>query len=87
MAAGLWLGDRLGGPLMGAVGIDGAAITGTGPRAEPLLALENVTAGYDRHPAVHHLNLEVFRGDMVGVVGPTDQGRRPCCACSPATSS
>jgi zinc/manganese transport system ATP-binding protein len=34
-----------------------------------------VTAGYDRHPAVHHLNLEVYSGDMVAVVGPNGSGK------------
>ncbi|HZH07512.1 MAG TPA: ABC transporter ATP-binding protein [Lautropia sp.] len=34
-----------------------------------------MTAGYDRHPAVHHLSLEVFSGDMVAVVGPNGSGK------------
>lgn len=42
---------------------------------EALLTLDNVTAGYDRHPAVHHLSLEVFRGDMLAVVGPNGSGK------------
>ena len=41
----------------------------------PLLALDNVTAGYDRHPAVHHLSLEVFAGDMLAVIGPNGSGK------------
>ena len=49
--------------------------TGTAPSPLPLLALENVTAGYDRHPAVHHLSLAVFRGDMLAVVGPNGAGK------------
>ena len=43
--------------------------------AAPLLRLTNVTAGYDRHPAVHHLSLEVQRGDMLAVVGPNGSGK------------
>lgn len=49
--------------------------TETGPRSAPLVTLENVTAGYDRHPAVHHLDLEIFAGDMLAVVGPNGSGK------------
>jgi zinc/manganese transport system ATP-binding protein len=41
----------------------------------PLLSLSNVTAGYDRHPAVHHLTLEVQAGEMLAVVGPNGSGK------------
>ncbi len=51
------------------------AAPATAPAPSPLLALENVTAGYDRHPAVHHLSLEVFRGDLLAVVGPNGSGK------------
>ncbi len=44
-------------------------------RSTTLLALENVTAGYDRHPAVHHLSLEVLKGEMLAVVGPNGSGK------------
>ncbi len=40
-----------------------------------LLTLDNVTAGYDRHPAVHHLNLEIFAGDMLAVAGANGSGK------------
>jgi zinc/manganese transport system ATP-binding protein len=36
---------------------------------------QNVTLGYDRHPAVHHLNLEVARGALVAVIGPNGAGK------------
>jgi zinc/manganese transport system ATP-binding protein len=35
----------------------------------------NVTLGYDRHPAVHHLNLEVAEGALVAVIGPNGAGK------------
>jgi zinc/manganese transport system ATP-binding protein len=35
----------------------------------------NVTLGYDRHPAVHHLNLEVAAGALVAVIGPNGAGK------------
>ena len=41
----------------------------------PLLTLDNVTAGYDRHPAVHHVSVEVFEGDMLAVVGANGSGK------------
>jgi zinc/manganese transport system ATP-binding protein len=37
--------------------------------------LRNVTLGYDRHPAVHHLNLEVVPGALVAVIGPNGAGK------------
>ena len=39
------------------------------------LAFRNVTLGYDRHPAVHHLNGEVARGALVAVIGPNGAGK------------
>ncbi|MBR0754973.1 ABC transporter ATP-binding protein [Bradyrhizobium jicamae] len=35
----------------------------------------DVTLGYDRHPAVHHLNGEVARGALVAVIGPNGAGK------------
>ncbi len=43
--------------------------------ATALLRLTNVTAGYDRHPAVHHLSLAIESGDMLAVVGPNGAGK------------
>jgi zinc/manganese transport system ATP-binding protein len=39
------------------------------------LALRNVTLGYDRHPAVHHLSGEVAAGALLAVVGPNGAGK------------
>jgi len=39
------------------------------------LTFHNVTLGYDRHPAVHHLNGEVARGALVAVIGPNGAGK------------
>jgi zinc/manganese transport system ATP-binding protein len=39
------------------------------------LALRNVTLGYDRHPAVHHLSGEVAAGALLAVVGPNGAGQ------------
>ncbi|HWV96961.1 MAG TPA: ABC transporter ATP-binding protein [Xanthobacteraceae bacterium] len=39
------------------------------------LQLRNVTLGYDRHPAVHHLSGEVAPGALLAVVGPNGAGK------------
>jgi zinc/manganese transport system ATP-binding protein len=39
------------------------------------LTFRNVTLGYDRHPAVHHLNGEVAQGALLAVVGPNGAGK------------
>jgi zinc/manganese transport system ATP-binding protein len=41
----------------------------------PQLQFDNVTLGYDRHPAVHHLSGEVRSGALVAVVGPNGAGK------------
>jgi zinc/manganese transport system ATP-binding protein len=35
----------------------------------------NVTLGYDRHPAVHHLSGEVAPGALLAVIGPNGAGK------------
>lgn len=35
----------------------------------------NVTLGYDRHPAVHHLDGEVAQGALLAVIGPNGAGK------------
>ena len=39
------------------------------------LHFHNVTLGYDRHPAVHHLKGEVTPGALVAVIGPNGAGK------------
>ena len=41
----------------------------------PQLQLQNLTLGYDRHPAVHHLNGIVKEGALLAVVGPNGAGK------------
>src|SRR5246127_3580252 len=41
----------------------------------PQLALRDVTLGYARHPAVHHLSGEVVPGALLAVVGPNGAGK------------
>ncbi|MGJ4941536.1 metal ABC transporter ATP-binding protein [Bradyrhizobium sp. HKCCYLS1011] len=39
------------------------------------LKFQDVTLGYDRHPAVHHLTGEVAPGSLLAVVGPNGAGK------------
>jgi zinc/manganese transport system ATP-binding protein len=39
------------------------------------LRFRDVTLGYDRHPAVHHLSGEVASGALLAVVGPNGAGK------------
>jgi len=41
------------------------------------LQFRNVTLGYDRHPAVHHLDGEVASGALIAVVGPNGTPEEP----------
>jgi zinc/manganese transport system ATP-binding protein len=40
-----------------------------------VLTFRDVTLGYDRHPAVHHLSGAVREGDLVALVGPNGAGK------------
>ncbi|WP_332461141.1 zinc ABC transporter ATP-binding protein AztA [Acuticoccus mangrovi] len=39
------------------------------------LRFENLTLGYDRHPAIHHLTTRVEEGAMTAIVGPNGAGK------------
>src|ERR1700741_2489429 len=39
------------------------------------LRFQNLTLGYDRHPAVHHLDGAVASGALMAVVGPNGAGK------------
>ena len=41
----------------------------------PALRFRNLTLGYERHPAVHHLDGAVETGALVAVVGPNGAGK------------
>ena len=40
-----------------------------------ILRFDNLTLGYDRHPAVHHLDYAIRAGALVAVVGPNGAGK------------
>jgi zinc/manganese transport system ATP-binding protein len=39
------------------------------------VVFHDVTLGYDRHPAVHHIDGQVPRGELLAVVGPNGAGK------------
>lgn len=39
------------------------------------IELDNLTLGYERHPAVHHLSLTIEPGSLVALVGPNGAGK------------
>jgi zinc/manganese transport system ATP-binding protein len=43
--------------------------------SQPLLKFENLTLGYHRHPAVHHLNGLIEAGSLTAIVGPNGAGK------------
>ena len=43
--------------------------------APPILRFDNLTLGYNRHPAVHHLKEEIGAGALLAVVGPNGGGK------------
>lgn len=48
--------------------------------AKPLV-IENLTLGYERHPAVHHLSLRIAPGSLVAVTGPNGAGKSTLLKC------
>ena len=40
-----------------------------------MLTFKNLTLGYDKHPAVHHLNANFEKGDTLAIVGPNGGGK------------
>ncbi len=40
-----------------------------------LVTFNNLTLGYERHPAVHHLQGHILTGDLLAVVGPNGGGK------------
>jgi zinc/manganese transport system ATP-binding protein len=43
--------------------------------APPLVRFDNLTLGYERHPAVHHLSGEIPAGALIAVIGPNGAGK------------
>ncbi len=43
--------------------------------AQALIQFNNLTLGYEMHPAVHHLHGQILTGDLLAVVGPNGGGK------------
>jgi len=43
--------------------------------AAPAIRFHDLTLGYDRHPAVHHITGEIARGELLAIVGPNGAGK------------
>ena len=41
----------------------------------PLISLRNLSAGYERHPAIHHISGSFKNGSLTAVVGPNGGGK------------
>ncbi len=41
----------------------------------PAISFQNLTLGYDRHPAIHHLETEIAQGSLTAIVGPNGAGK------------
>ena len=39
------------------------------------IAFQNLTLGYERHPAVHHLDTTITKGSLTAVIGPNGAGK------------
>lgn len=39
------------------------------------LAFRNLTLGYDRHPAIHHIETTIAEGSLTAIVGPNGAGK------------
>jgi zinc/manganese transport system ATP-binding protein len=47
----------------------------TASKNAPFIRLHDLTLGYDRHPAVHHLEGEIAPGALLAVCGPNGAGK------------
>jgi zinc/manganese transport system ATP-binding protein len=41
----------------------------------PAIRFDNLTLGYDRHPALHHLSGAILRGSLTAIIGPNGAGK------------
>jgi zinc/manganese transport system ATP-binding protein len=53
----------------------GRVLVGDTLKTMPELRFHNLTLGYERHPAVHHLDGAVETGALIAVVGPNGAGK------------
>ena len=39
------------------------------------IEINNLTVAYEKHPAIHHVNLTIKKGDLLAIVGPNGAGK------------
>jgi zinc/manganese transport system ATP-binding protein len=49
-----------------------SAVTSLNP---VVIAFDNLTLGYERHPAVHHLTGDIRKGELLALIGPNGAGK------------
>jgi ABC-type cobalamin/Fe3+-siderophores transport system ATPase subunit len=42
---------------------------------KPIISLENVTFSYNHHPAIQEVNLSIYPGQFIGIIGPNGSGK------------
>ena len=42
---------------------------------KPIISLEDVTFSYNQHPVVEEINLSLFSGQFIGIIGPNGSGK------------
>ena len=57
------------------VAANGKRHTGIRNAGTGMLAFTDLTLGYDRHPAVHHLSGRIAKGTLLAVAGPNGAGK------------
>lgn len=53
----------------------GAGLNGSGRPPECAVELADLTIGYNRHPAIHHVSAAVPHGALVAIIGPNGSGK------------
>jgi len=44
-------------------------------KKEPVIQLRHVTVSHDGHPALEDISLTIFKGDLLGIIGPNGGGK------------